>query len=370
MISLRAILVVLAIGSTFARATDAPSAFAPLLQSFVDQNIAPGVVALVANKEGVLALDKAGYANLANRTPIRDDAVFWIASMSKSLTGTALMMLVDEGKVSLDDPVDKHLPEFKDQQVKEADGTLHPPKHPITVREIMNHTSGLVLASEKDLKRTQVLRDDVLEYASHPLRQEPGTKYEYNNCGINTGGRIIEVVSGMSYVDFMQRRIFNPLGMKDTTAWPNEEQAARLAHTARFTSDKMGLVEIEQDANVKPEALLKFSGGVPVPRAVTRDMGFGIAFGYSKHYAQPAGSYFSTAHDLGRFCRMILRGGELDGQRYLSAQAVKTMSADHTGTVLVNPQEAYGIGWSVKIRDDEGPSVGSFGHRGARRTAM
>ena len=192
----------------------AASPLKPVLQSFVDQNIAPGVVALVANKDGVLVLETAGYASLAHKTPMREDAMFWIASMSKSLTGAALMMLVDEGKVSLDDAVEKYLPEFKGQQVKEADGTLHPPKHPITVREIMSHTSGMVLANDKGLKSTQVLKEDVIEYAKRPLRQEPGTKYEYNNCGINTGGRIIEVVSGMSYGDFMQKRLFDPLGMK------------------------------------------------------------------------------------------------------------------------------------------------------------
>ncbi len=351
-------------------ATDAPAPIATVLQSFVAGRIAPGVVALVANRDGVVSLEKAGYASLARKVPIREDAVFWIASMSKSLTGTALMMLVDEGKVSLDDPVEKHLPEFKGQRVEQEGIEMHPPGHPITVREIMSHTSGLVLASEKTLKRTQVLKDDVLEYAKHPLRQEPGTKYEYNNCGINTGARIIEVVSGMTYAEFMQKRLLDPLGMKDTTCWPNEEQAARLAHTARFTEDKKDLVEIVQDANAKPEHILKFSGGLPVPRAVTQDMGFGIAFDYGKRYAMPAGGYFSTARDLGQFCRMLLRGGELDGKRYLSEKAVREMSAPQIGDVKLSPQETYGIGWSVKLTDEEGPAAGSFGHRGARRTAM
>jgi CubicO group peptidase (beta-lactamase class C family) len=349
---------------------DAASPLAPVLQSFVDQRIAPGIVTLVADRDGVLALDKAGFASLANKTPIREDAVFWIASMSKSLTGTALMMLVDEGKVSLDDPVEKFLPEFKGQMVEAEGIEMHPPRHPITVREIMSHTSGLVLASEKTLKRTQVLAEDVLEYAKHPLRHEPGTKYEYNNCGINTGGRIIEVVSGISYADFMQTRLFDPLGMKDTTCWPNEEQAARLAHTARFTEDKKDLVETVADKDVKPEHILKFSGGVPVPKAITGDMGFGISFDYGKKYAMPAGGYFSTAQDLGRLCRMLLRGGELDGRRYLSEKAVRTMSSPQLGDVKLSAQESYGVGVSLKLTDEEGPAAGSFGHRGARRTAM
>ena len=370
MMKLQSLLCFLFIELASLRAADSPSPIAPVLQSFVDQHIAPGVVALVVNKDGVLALEKAGFASLANKTPIRDDAVFWIASMSKSVTATALMMLVDEGKVSLDDPVEKYLPEFKGLEVEQEGIERHPPAHPTTVREIMNHTSGLVLASEKTLKRTQVLKDDVLEYAKRPLRQEPGTKYEYNNCGINTGGRIIEVVSGMSYADFMQQRLFDPLGMKDTTCWPNEEQAARLAHTARFTEDKKDLVEILQDATSTPESIAKFSGGVPVPRAATQDMGFGIAFDYGKRYAMPAGGYFSTARDLGQLCRMLLRGGELDGKRYLSEKAVRTMTAPQLGDVKLSAQESYGIGWSVKLTDEEGPGAGSFGHRGARRTAM
>ncbi len=351
-------------------AAEAPGPIAPVLQSLVDSHLAAGAVALVANKDGVLALEKAGYARLATKTPMREDAVFWIASMSKSLTATALMMLVDEGKVSLDDAVEKYLPEFKGQLVQEGEQPPHPPTHPITVREIMSHTSGLVLASDKALKRTQVLKDDVAGYAARPLRQEPGTKYEYNNCGINTGGRIIEVVSGLSYADFMQQRLFDPLGMKDTTCWPNEEQAARLAHTARFTEDKTDLVEIALDQQATPESIAKFSGGVPVPPAVVRDMGFGIAFDYGKRYAMPAGGYFSTAHDLGRLCRMLLRGGELDGRRYLSASAVRTMSTSQLGEVKLSPQESYGIGLSIKLNDQEGPAAGSFGHRGARRTAM
>lgn len=344
--------------------------FKPVLQSFVDRHIAAGVVALVANRDETLTLETAGYSSLEHKTPIRDDALFWIASMSKSLTGAALMILVDEGKLTLDDPVEKYLPEFRGQLVKEGDQPAHAPGHPITVREIMSHTSGLVLANDNALKQTHSLKDDVAQYAAQPLRQEPGTKYEYNNCGINTGGRIIEVVSGLPYADFMQQRLFNPLGMKDTTCWPNEEQAARLAHSARFTEDKGDLVEIKQDKDARPDVILKWSEGVPVPGPMTADMGAGIAFDYAKHYAMPAGGYFSTARDLAAFCRMLLRGGELDGHRILSEAAVRQMSSTQTAGVAVNPSETYGVGLSIKLRDDEGPAVGSFGHRGARRTAM
>ncbi|MGY8642226.1 MAG: serine hydrolase domain-containing protein [Verrucomicrobiales bacterium] len=355
---------------TIVRAQSDSSALQPVLDSLVENEIVPGVVVLVANKDGDVAVKKSGYASLTNETPIEEDSVFWIASMSKSLTGAALMILVDEGKVNLDDPVEKYLPVFTGQQIKAEDGTLHPPGHPITVREIMSHTSGLVLASDKGLKHSQSLEIDIEEYATWPLRQEPGTKYEYNNCGINTGGRIIEVVSGMSFPDFMQKRFFDPLGMKDTTFWPNDEQADRLARSARFNEDKTGLEEVKLDPNVTPEAIAKFSGGVHVPREIIADMGFGISFEYGKRYGQPAGGYFSTAHDLGVFCRMLLNKGILDGKRFLSEKAVQEMATSQTNGVPVSPSETYGVGWSIKLKNDEGPAVGSYGHRGARRPAM
>jgi CubicO group peptidase (beta-lactamase class C family) len=356
-----------------AQGAEAAKPVAAVLQELVDKHLVSGAVALVADKDRVLELSAVGEADMVAHQPMPENAMFWIASMSKSLTGAALMMLVDEGKVSLDDPVEKYLPQFKGQQVAASDGSLHAPGHPITVREIMNHTSGLILASDKSLKRTRSLAENVDDYAKHPLRQEPGTKYEYNNCGINTGGRIIEVASGMPYADFMQQRLFDPLGMKDTTFWPNAEQAARLAHTSRRNVDKPDpnvLEQIKQDKGAPRHVIEKWGEGVPVPAAITADMGAGIAMDYAKRFGEPAGGYFSTAHDVGALCQMLLNKGVYQGKRLLSESAVRLLSAIQTGNVPVNPQEAYGVGCAVKIRDDEGPSVGSFGHRGARRTVM
>jgi CubicO group peptidase (beta-lactamase class C family) len=246
----------------------------------------------------------------------------------------------------------------------------HPPRHPITIKEILSHTSGMVLASEKTLKRYNDLKQDVAEYASVPLHREPGTKYEYNNDGINTAGRIIEVVSGMSYAEFMQKRLFDPLEMTDTTFWPTNEQAKRLAHGVRLNVDKTDFIENKFDKDLTANAIAKFSKGVPVPQPMLADMGLGVATDYANHYAMPAGGIYSTAADVGRLCQMLLNGGVYHGKRLLSEKAVAQMTSNQTGDVPVSPQEAYGLGWSVKLRDDEGPSVGSFGHRGARRTAM
>jgi CubicO group peptidase (beta-lactamase class C family) len=338
----------------------------------VDKHLIAGAVALVADEEKVLDTEAVGFSSLRRHTPMRPDDLFWIASMSKSITATAFMMLVDEGKVNIDDPVEKYLPEFKGQRVAEEGDKdhPHPPKHPITVKEILSHTSGLIKASDPKATRAYVLKDNVAGYASMPLLREPGTKYEYNNCGISTAGRIIEVLSGVPYADFVQQRLFDPLEMKDTTFWPTHEQASRLAKSARFTADKSDLEELQLEKGLTPAGIAKFGGGVPVPHEILEDFGGGILPTYAHHFAEPAGGLFSTAHDLGNFCQMLLNGGAWHGKRLLSEKAVRQMGSNQTGDILVSPQEAYGLGWMIKLKADEGPSIGSFGHRGARRTAM
>ncbi|HSI13460.1 MAG TPA: serine hydrolase domain-containing protein [Chthoniobacter sp.] len=343
-----------------------------VLQAAVDKHEVAGTVVLVADKDRVLDLEAAGFSSLSTKTPMKIDALFWIASMTKSFTGAALMMLVDEGKVSLDDPVEKYLPEFKGQMVA-ADGIeMHPPQHPITVREIMDHTSGVATPQDTAFNGKKTLKEIVEVVGKLPLHREPGTKYEYNNSGINTGGRIIEVVSGMSYVDFMQQRLFTPLEMKDTTFFPNEEQGSRMAHSARFTEDKKELEDIDNAKGITPQLIAKLSEGkdLKVPHALMENMGMGVITEAANRYGQPAGGLYSTASDVGRFCQMLLNGGTWHGHRFLSEAAIKALSTNQTGDVVVNPNEGYGVGFSTKLKDDEGPAPGSFGHRGARRTVM
>ena len=349
----------------------AAGSLAQVLQASVDKHLIAGAVALVADREQVLEVTAVGQSSLSTKTAMRTNDLFWLASMTKSITATALMMLVDEGKVNLADPVEKYLPEFKGQLVA-GQGTepAHPPRHPITIREVMSHTSGLVLANDKGLKPAGSLKENVADYAARPLRQEPGTKFEYNNCGIDTGARILEVVSGQAYADFMQSRLFTPLGMQDTTFWPTEAQALRLARSARFTADKSTLEEVKLDKDLTPALIAKLGHGVTAPPALLADFGMGKILDYANHYAEPAGGLFSTAGDVGKFCQMLLNGGTYQGKRYLSEAAVKQMTGSQTGAVPVNPAETYGVGWFVKIRNDEGPSEGSFGHRGARRPVM
>ncbi len=317
----------------------APRGPAAVLQPFVDNHALAGAVTLVADKDKVLSLEAVGYSDVTAAKPMKTDALFWIASQSKSITAAAFMMLVDEGKVKLDDPVEKYLPEFKGQWLaveKDNDHMLlKHPHHPITVREILSHTSGLPFASAMETPTLDglALRDAVRSYAMTPLQSEPGTRWSYSNAGINTAGRIIEVVGKMPYEDFLDKRLFGPLGMKDTTFWPNEGQLARLAKSYRPDKDKTGLEETT-------------IGQLTYP------------LGDRKRGPMPAGGLFSTAADVGRFCRMVLGGGTLDGQRYLSEEAVKEMTSKQTGDAL---KDNYGLGWSAGARP---------GHGGAFSTNM
>jgi CubicO group peptidase (beta-lactamase class C family) len=316
------------------------------LHPFVERGTLAGAVTLVASPETVLSIDTVGYSDVAAKTPMRKDQLFWIASMSKPITAVGLMMLVDEGQVRLDDPVEKYLLEFKGQMLMVQGQQPKPPAHPITVREILSHTSGLPFKSPQEQPTLDVLtlRDAVASYAKGPLQFEPGTKYQYSNAGINTAGRIIEVVSGMSYEEFMQKRLFGPLGMKDTTFRPNEEQIKRLAKSYKPNAEKTGLEET-------PITQLAY----PLSDA--------------KRQPVPAGGLFSTAADVALFCRMVLNGGTLDGKRYLSEAAVREMTSTQTGDL----PNKYGLGWATtkKSGGEKGPVVaGPCGHGGAYSTNM
>lgn len=320
-------------------AADPPKPIAPQLQPFVDSHVLAGAVTLVASKDKVLDLSSVGFADVAGKKPMTNDALFWIASMSKPITASALMILVDEGKVKVDDPVEKYLPEFKGQmftaEKDESHVLLKKPVHPIRVRDVLSHTSGLPFKSAIEVPALDLfpLATRVRSYADEPLLHQPESKYLYSNEGINTAGRIIEVVSGMKYEDFLEKRLFQPLGMKDTTFWPNAEQISRIAKSYRGNKDKSDIEET-------PVGQLTY----PLDDRVKRQ-------------PMPAGGLFSTATDVARFGQMLLRGGEFDGKRILSEASVKMMTSKQTPAAL---QDSYGFGFAVN-----GPT---FGHGGAYST--
>jgi CubicO group peptidase (beta-lactamase class C family) len=277
------------------------------------------------------------------------DALFRIASMTKPMTAAGILILVDEGKLDISDPVEKHLPEFKGQMltIREAKGktALKKPARPITLRDLLTHTSGLPFYP-REMARIYVNRDrslaeSIQAVAKQPLDFEPGSKWSYCNSGIDTLGRVIEVVSGQSYETFLQKRIFEPLGMKDTTFYPTPEQRKRRAVLYGKKSGKLVAA---------PDNLL---GQPDRPK-----------------HPIPAGGLYSTGADVARFYRMMLSGGELDGKRILSAGSVKAMTSVQTGELKAafTPGMGFGLGFAV-VRKPEGVtsmlSPGSFGHGGA-----
>ena len=327
-----------------ARAEDAPkaagSSIAAALQPYVENHSLAGAVTLVADKDKVLSLDTVGFSDVAGKKAMQPDSLFWIASQSKPITGAAMMFLVDEGKVSIDDPVAKFLPEFKDIWVAVEQDKDHillkRPARAITVRDVLNHTSGMPFKSamEQPTLDGLSLKDAVRSYAMTPLVTEPGTKYQYSNAGINTAGRIIEVVSGMSFEDFLDKRLLAPLGMKDTTFWPNAEQLTRLAKPYKPNAAKTDLEETTISQLTYP-------------------------LDNRKRHIMPAGGLFSTAADVGRLCQMVLNKGEFNGQRILSEASIAAMTSKQTAESV---KDGYGLGWST--------GGGGFGHGGALATNM
>ena len=306
------------------------------MQAFVDKGQLSGAVTLVGDDKQILFLSAVGQRDLHHHLPMRTDTVFWIASMTKLMTSTAVMMLEEEGKISLDDPVSKYIPEFA--SLKTPSGK---PAN-LTLRMLITHTSGLQEAPDALMHRARTLAELIPSYLDRPTEFEPGTKWDYSQSGINTLGRIIEIVSGESYGEFMQARLFDPMGMKDTTFFPDPEQMKRLAISYSLKSGKLTPAKISR---------------IPGP------------VGDRNHYAAANGGLFSTAPDYYRFCKMLLDGGTLDGRRYLSAESIHEMTRIQTGTLKAGfvPGSAWGLGFGIVRQPTgitEGLSPGTFGHGG------
>lgn len=322
----------------------------PALQKYVDNKMVAGAVAAIGSREGNVIIEAVGSLNREQKLPMPTDALFRIASMTKPITAISIMMLVDDGKLNVEDPVEKYLPEFKGQMLIESnkDGKLilKKPSRPITVRDLLTHTSGLPGGfpegiSDLYFKRQLTLGEAVAVSSQRPLEFDPGTKWSYCNAGIDTLGRIVEVVSGQGFDEFLSQRLFNPLGMFDTTFDPNDEHLQRLA----------GLYQSK-------DGELKYMGYQLL--GPTRG---------AKHPI-PAGGLYSTAHDLGHLYRMMLTRGSLGELKLLSTKSVDEMTRIQIGDMAggFTPGTSMGFGWQV-TRNPEGVhamlSAGSFGHGGA-----
>ncbi len=312
------------------------------MQPYLDSYKLAGVVAIIADKTGKIHhKNLLGYADVEAKKPISGDNLFWVASMSKMFVGASIMMLVDEGKLSLDDPVTRFIPQLDQWMVvsekDEAHVLLKPLARPVTIRHVLSHTSGLTGMSELQ-KATgsdgTPLKARALSSVTGPLQWQPGEKYQYGNQGMNIAARIVEIVSGMPYEQFLQKRFFDPLGMTETSFWPEEAQIARLAGAYGPNKAKNDFAR----------------GGV----------GF-LTKPYSDRvhrYPEAAGGLFSTTHDILRYGLLLANDGELDGKRYLSHAAMEELRKEQTGKTKVN----YSLGYHLRN--------GMFGHDGAYGTDL
>jgi CubicO group peptidase (beta-lactamase class C family) len=332
-------------------------AFAPLVErfeKFVADGDTAGAVVVVGTKDGVKFVHAVGKKDVTSGDAMTADALFRIASMTKPITALGVMILQDAGKLSVDDPVEKHLPEFKGQMIAVAADkekgtlTLGKPPRPITLRDLLTHTSGLAAypAGMADVytKRNYTLGETTAAVSQLPLQFEPGSKWAYSNSGIDVLGRVIEVASGEKYEQFLKAKIFDPLGMTDTTFYPTAEQAKRVA----TLHDKQN--------------------GKAVAASST---GFKMDFdGKERKHPIPAGGLYSTAADLGKLYQTMLHKGELNGKRVVSEKAVAEMTKTQTGDIKTGFVDgmSFGYGWAV-VKEPKGATevltAGTFGHGGA-----
>lgn len=323
------------------------------MDGFVAESVVANAVALVEKDGKVVHLSASGKSDIAAGRDTKTDDLYWIASMTKPMTAVCVLMLQDEGKLSVDDPVEKYLPEFHDQWLVSEETAdrkvLIRPSRPVTLHDLLTHTGGI--GNVDPPRETCSLAELCMAYAREPLQAQPGTKWAYSNASINILGRIVEVVSGTPYAEFMQQRLLTPLGMTDTTFWPTAAQVARIAKS--YDRKDASSTDFKETTAF----LLK---GDLSDHART---------------AFPAWGLYSTAEDLAKFYRMMLNGGTYDGKTILSKKSVALMTSNQTGdlTAGFTPGVSWGLGFQYvnapsAEAGNESLAIGSFGHGGAYGT--
>ncbi len=302
------------------------------LQSYIDSGELPGVIS-VFYQDGFQETACLGWANVEKQIPINMDQIFMQCSQTKSVCGVSIAILVEEGKLDLDDPVSKYLPEFAQMQVLQPDGTTKPAETPVTVRMVMNHTAGfpfeIPTKSEKGWPALS-LRETAKEAAQQPLHFEPGTDIIYSNTGIDIGAAVAEVVTGMPWEEFLQQRLFTPLGMKDATFNPTNEQLSR----------SICLYDI---AAGQKAVYRECTPQMPLPHN-----------GPTVHPSAGAGLWLSAADQL-KYLKMLVNGGIGDnGVRILKEETVRNLLVTTT-----RPEHMYGYSLGF------GTDGVNFGHTGA-----
>lgn len=302
------------------------------MQQFVDNGQLAGVVTMAARDSKIVHFEAVGHRDIAAGDEMATDDIFRIYSMTKPITGVAMMILYEEGKFKLSDPVEKYIPEFKDLQVaagEDANGNLitEPPNHKMTMRELMSHTGGLTyglfsqskvddMYNDADvLNADSTLQDMIDKLAKIPLRQQPGSAWHYS-VSVDVQGYVVEKLAGQKFGDFLEERIFEPLGMRDTDFYVPEEKASRLAQVYGYGPDG----------------------------ALLAQEGFGGANNYllDQAFESGGGGLVSTAMDYMRFAQMVANGGVLDGVRILAPLTVDIMHRNQL------PKSVAGIGLGAR----------------------
>jgi CubicO group peptidase (beta-lactamase class C family) len=308
------------------------------------------MVTVVGRHGQVASFDAVGYQDIESRKAMQKDSLFRIASLTKPITCAGIMVLADEGELSVIDPVEKYLPEYRGIKVNACGGragygcTPMLPSRPINIEDLMMHTSGLRGGVDTSGANAP---NSLAELASLGVKTQllfdPGTHWSYSNIGYDILGRIIEVVSKEPYDVFLKEHLFNPLGMHDTYFFVPDEQRSRLATLYTLTESGLKRTQAQYGSQA--------TSRIPMP----------------------AGGLVSTAEDIFRFNMMMRNGGTLNGQRVLSRAAVQLMTISHTGDMKAgwSPGVGHGYGYEV-VRNAEGMfrynSIGSFVKGGAYRT--
>jgi CubicO group peptidase (beta-lactamase class C family) len=328
------------------------------VQRYIDDGKLAGAVTLVARNGRVAHFEAQGLMDVESKKPMRKDTLFRMASTTKPVTAAAVLVLMEEGKLRLGDPVSRFIPEFKSMKVAVAkagsqDIDLVPAEREITLRDLLTHTSGLGSggAGAREMakvmqppKPTDTLADVIPRWAGVPLDFQPGSQWRYSGgAAFDILGRVVEIASGLTFDQFLRQRLFEPLGMKDTFFVVPEDRLERQATVYRSAPGKL-------------EKL-------PVPAFFTR-----------RNYFSGAGGLSSTAADFARFAQMLLNGGQLNGRRVLGPRTVELMGSNHVGTMfsgqLGRPDKGIGFGLGVEVVLDAVQagwrrSNGSYGWDGA-----
>lgn len=316
-------------------------------QRMIDEHQIAGAVLLVAHHHRVVLFDALGFQAIEPQVPMRRDTIFQVMSQTKSVTAAGIMVLVDEGRLRLSDPIEKYLPEFRGVRVQDG-GSLRAPQRPVTVEDLLAQTSGIAHEAAPELadllaKMDRPLDEVVRLLARHPLVSDPGRGWSYCSENSVLAGRIIEIVSGESYEHFLRSRLLEPLGMKDSFFFPEPAHRPRIAMSYRAVGGRL--------EPAGPDV----TGGDPA------------RFRAGAVYPGPEFGLYATAEDMAAFHLMMLNRGAWQGRRILSPAAVAEMTAVHTGDLPTKyAGSGWGLGWHVvrAVTPKSGLSVGTFGHGG------